>query len=174
MQKYIQIGYTKKTYGVDGILKMHIELPYEATAYEAGHFYLEINGRYLPYFIEGIELGGDALIKFEEVNSKEVATSLTSKGIYVLEKDLILVNEDAITTNDSMQYAYLQGYILQDETVGEVGEILEVLEFPQQEMASVTYKEKEVLIPLSEGLINEIIKTEKKIIMSLPEGLLDL
>jgi len=174
MQKYIQIGYTKKTQGVGGILKMHIELPYEATAHEADHFYLDINGRYLPYFIEGLELGDDALIKFEEVDSKEKATSLTSKGIYMLEKDLVLVDENAISANSNLEYASLKGYTLHDEAVGEVGEIVEILEFPQQEMASIIYKEKEILIPINEGLISEILQAEKKIIMSLPEGLLDL
>ena len=58
--------------------------------------------------------------------------------------------EDDFTYND------LKGYVVSDETQGELGEILEVNEYPQQFVATVLYQEKEVLFPLNEDMIIEI------------------
>jgi 16S rRNA processing protein RimM len=44
---------------------------------------------------------------------------------------------------------------------------------PQQEMAFLDYRGREVLIPLNEQLIISIDETQKHILMDLPEGLLD-
>jgi len=63
---------------------------------------------------------------------------------------------------------------VQDKTHGVLGEIKEIIEYPQQEMAAIIIKEKEVLIPLNEQLILEIDEEKKLISMDLPEGLLNL
>lgn len=55
-----------------------------------------------------------------------------------------------------------------------MGEILEVKEYPQQFLATVNYKETEVLIPLNEAFILEIDMDKKVVKFDLPEGLLEL
>jgi len=63
---------------------------------------------------------------------------------------------------------------LVDENHGLIGIINEVTEMPQQEMAVLNYREKEILIPLHATLIEAIDTTNQKITVRLPEGLLDL
>lgn len=174
MEDYIQIGYTKKTQGFKGVLRMVIEAPYEEDAINAGAFFLEINGRYLPYFIDEMEIDKNSFVKFEEVDSKEAAVALTSKGIYLRKSDIKEIKTIAETPNGNLQYGYLKGYQLHDISLGVIGGILDVLEFPHQEMASVLYQEKEILIPINEQLIDSIDKDAKKVIFDLPEGILDL
>ncbi|WP_335321669.1 ribosome maturation factor RimM [Pedobacter terrae] len=71
-------------------------------------------------------------------------------------------------------YTDFKGYLAIDETLGELGEILEVNEYPQQFVATVIYKETEVLFPLNEDFILEIDDEEKILTLDLPEGLLDV
>ncbi|MNT82127.1 16S rRNA-processing protein RimM [compost metagenome] len=61
-----------------------------------------------------------------------------------------------------------------DEALGELGEILEVNEYPQQFVATVLYQETEILFPLNEDFIVEIDDEEKILTLDLPEGLLDV
>lgn len=64
--------------------------------------------------------------------------------------------------------------LLVDQNAGEIGHITEVLEMPQQEMAAVQYQGREVLIPLNEQFIIEVDHATQKVLMDLPEGLLNL
>ena len=45
---------------------------------------------------------------------------------------------------------------------------------PQQEMFAITYKKRELLIPVSKDYIVKIDHDKKEILMDLPDGLLDL
>jgi 16S rRNA processing protein RimM len=74
---------------------------------------------------------------------------------------------------EGLEYEHLAGYTLVDETLGAIGVIDEVLEMPQQEMAFLKYKNREVLVPLNEQLIRSIDEAKRQVIMDLPDGLLD-
>jgi len=71
-------------------------------------------------------------------------------------------------------YTDLKGFTAIDETLGELGEIIEVNEYPQQFIATVLYKGTEILFPLNEDFIIEIDDEEKILTLGLPEGLLDI
>ncbi|MFS2190433.1 PRC-barrel domain-containing protein, partial [Mucilaginibacter sp. Mucisp84] len=68
----------------------------------------------------------------------------------------------------------VEGFIAIDETHGELGEILSVQEYPQQLIATVQYKNKEVLFPLNLEIIKGIDVEGGEIYIDLPEGLLDI
>ncbi|MNR60372.1 Ribosome maturation factor RimM [compost metagenome] len=55
-----------------------------------------------------------------------------------------------------------------------MGEIIEVNEYPQQFVATVLYKETEIMFPLNEDMIIEIDEEEETLLVDLPEGLLDI
>jgi len=170
MSDYIQIGYTKKTHGVKGALRLLIYDAYEDDALNNDCFFLEINNRYVPYFVQSVDKD-KWLVQFEDVASKEVATALTSKGIFLQASDVV----EKESNNDSdLEAAFLKGYELHDINLGRVGEIVDILEFPQQEMALLVIDEKEIFIPINEHLIHQILEEEQKIIFDLPEGILDL
>ena len=68
----------------------------------------------------------------------------------------------------------VEGFIAIDETHGELGEIISVQEYPQQLIATVQYKNKEVLFPLNLEIIKGIDVEGGEIYIDLPEGLLDI
>jgi hypothetical protein len=57
---------------------------------------------------------------------------------------------------------------------GEIAMIEEVASFPQQEMAYVMYQDRTILIPLNDEFILDVDKENKKVTMSLPNGILSL
>nr|MCE2704432.1 16S rRNA processing protein RimM [Terrimonas sp.] len=56
----------------------------------------------------------------------------------------------------------------------EIGLITEVIEQPQQLVCKVFIQEQEVLIPLHEDTLLSIDHAAKKVIVQLPDGLLDI
>jgi 16S rRNA processing protein RimM len=55
-----------------------------------------------------------------------------------------------------------------------LGEVIEVIEQPHQLLCVVLIDNKEVLIPVHEEFLKKLDKKNKKIYVSLPDGLLDI
>lgn len=170
--EYLKIGKIKKPHGLNGELKAMIDERFfeDVNAVEA--FFVELGSGKAPYFIESLRGGNPLLLKFEDIDNKEDAALFTNKTIYLREEDVTL-SEEAI--NDTgLEFSHLVGFVLEVEELGQVGEILRVDEFPQQEMATVAYEGKELLVPLLEQWIVSVDKAQKIVVMDLPEGLLDI
>ncbi len=106
--------------------------------------------------------------EFEKFQNYEINLE-TSQHSY---EDISL--SDEIIESEGLVYKFTEGFKVMDIHQGEIAEIEEVVEFPQQEMAYVTYNDKTILLPLHPNFIVEIDRENKIITMNLPEGLLDL
>ena len=61
-----------------------------------------------------------------------------------------------------------------DKNHGELGEIIEVHEYPQQYIATVPYRFREVMFPLNDEIIQSIDEEQKILYIRLPDGLLEV
>jgi len=175
MDTYQSIGFTKKTYGVKGELKLNIADKYLEDFAQADVLFLNLAGRKIPHFVEYINFENPFTIKFEDYNSKEAAIELTGVEIFMRVKDLLAEEEKVLeVVENGLQYEKYVGYQIKDKMVGTIGVIEEIVEYPQQEMAAIKIDEKEVLIPLNDQLILVVKEEEKIIEMDLPAGLLEL
>ncbi len=172
MEKYIQIGNVRKTHGVSGELKYTVDDEYWEDFLEADVLFVDVRGRKTPYFVEGIKTGSLPLMKFEDIDSREEAGIIANKALFMRSSDLEERTTEEVDVAD--MFDLLPGYLIVEAEAGEVGAIKEVLEFPQQIMAVVDYKEKEILIPLNDVFIQNIDQQKQVIGMKLPEGLLEL
>ncbi|MEM9821117.1 MAG: ribosome maturation factor RimM [Bacteroidota bacterium] len=170
MMDTVQIGYTKKAFGVKGELKLSVEDHFMGSLEEIEVLFLELGGRQVPYFVEWIRLEHNTFVKFEEVDSKETASRLSSKKLFVRKEDL---REDA-DWDEGLVFGKYKGYKIQDEQLGVIGQIARIEAFPQQEMAMVEYQGKEIMIPMHENLISRVDELLQILWMNLPEGILDL
>jgi len=76
---------------------------------------------------------------------------------------------------DDFRWTDLVGFLVIDEEHGELGDIIEVQEMPQQFIATVEMEDgKQLMFPLSEDLILGIDGDEEVLEVDLPEGLVDL
>ena len=173
MEEYVQIGHTQKPHGVEGELRIFVEEAYLEDFLHSNALFLEIGGQKIPYFIDYIRGANGDILKFEDIGSREEAQKLASKPVFLRADDLI-PDHDRENTSYAPQFEYLEGFEAEDETLGVLGPVLRVDEFPQQEMAVVGYRDREVLIPLHASLIISIDEAQRKIRFRLPEGLLDL
>ena len=174
-QVYVNIGHTKKAHGLTGELKFAIEEQYLEDFFKNERIFLSIKSSKIPYFIASVRGKGELIVLLEDVDNRSAAEALQSKEIFLREQDIIADQEREFEVpDDSLVYERLAGYTIMDKTLGEIGAIDEVLEMPQQEMAFLKFKGKEVLIPLNEQLILEVDEKNRLVHMDLPEGLLDV
>ncbi|MFN0012934.1 MAG: ribosome maturation factor RimM [Saprospiraceae bacterium] len=169
---YVQIGFTRKTHGVAGELKIVIEEPFEDLFLDADRVFLEVKGAKMPFLIKSVRGGGDLIVLFEDVANREEALSLQSRPVFLPESEI--PEEVILDQPDPREYGYLIGFVINDRTAGEIGTVQDVLELPQQEMAVVNWKGKEVLVPLNKAFVVSIDLKRKEVVTDLPEGLLSL
>ena len=173
MPEFIQIGYTQKTHGVEGELRIFLEEEFEEDFLNADALFLEANGSKIPFFIEYIRGANADIVKLEDIKSKEEAMQWTSKPVFLRESDLI-PETDRENTGYIAQFEHLEGFEAWDKEKGLLGTITRIDEYPHQEMAVIIYKGREALIPLQEPLLQSIDEAARVVRFQLPEGLLDL
>ncbi|RZK41600.1 MAG: 16S rRNA processing protein RimM [Pedobacter sp.] len=163
------VGYITKTKGLKG----EVQLFFEFEAYEdldLDVLFIEMNGKLVPFFVEAAKLypNSTGLFYFDDIDHIDKAQALVKKKVYLSLDKMPEKEEGDLTFED------LEGFVVTDETHGELGEIISVQEYPQQFVATVLYKEKEIMFPLNEDMIIEIDEEEKTILVDLPDGLLDI
>ncbi|HWW38345.1 ribosome maturation factor RimM [Pedobacter sp.] len=163
------IGYITKTKGLKGEVQLYFEYD-EPELLDLDVVFAEINGKMVPFFISSYKLqpNNTGNFFFDDVDHIDKAQPLLRKKIYI---PLSKVPE---REDEDFHYNDLKGYIVSDETQGELGEIIEVNEYPQQFVATISYQNKEVLFPLNEDMILEIDEERQTLLIDLPEGLLDI
>lgn len=163
------IGYITKTKGLKGEVQLYFEFEdYEALALDV--LFADMNGKMVPFFIEKHKLypNSTGLFYFEDIDHIDKAQALLKKKIY------LPLSKMPERGEDEFYYTDLKGFIAIDETLGELGEIIEVNEYPQQFVATVHYQHRDVLFPLNEDFIVEIDNEKNILHLDLPQGLLDI
>ncbi|HMQ46900.1 MAG TPA: ribosome maturation factor RimM [Saprospiraceae bacterium] len=169
---YIEIGKTGKAHGLDGELKLHVNPAFVNELIAADALFIQQNGGPVPYFIEElVELDQQLLVKLEEVDSKEAAVALSGKVVFLPKAQVQLTAKEAVEASDFFKVI---GFLLVDQDHGSVGTIDDIVEYPQQIMAIVQREDRELLIPLNPHFVQRIDVAQQRVLVNLPEGLLDL
>ncbi|TCD03088.1 ribosome maturation factor RimM [Pedobacter psychroterrae] len=169
LEEAFYIGYITKTKGLKGEVQLFFEYD-NPELLELDIVFADINGKMVPFFVSSYKLqsNGTGYFYFDDIDHIDKAQVLVKKKVYQPLSKMPDRSEEDFHYND------LKGFLVFDETHGELGEILEVNEYPQQFVATVSYKDIEILFPLNEDMILEIDEEEATILVDLPEGLLDI
>ena len=68
----------------------------------------------------------------------------------------------------------ISGFKVIDQEKGEIGEIDTVIDLTSNPLLRIEFNEKEILIPIFEGLVLKVDRENKILYISAPEGLIDL
>lgn len=163
------IGYITKTKGLKGEVQLYFEYD-EPGLLDLDVVFADINGKMVPFFVSVYKMqpNNTCNIYFDDIDHIDKAQPLLRKKIY------LPLTKMPDRSDDEFHYNDLKGFIVTDETIGELGEIIEINEYPQQFVATVTYQNKEIMFPLNEDMIIEIDEDEGTLLVDLPDGLLDI
>ena len=131
--------------------------------------FINVAGSVVPFFIESIGiLNNKANIKFQDQSDFEAAEGLVKKEMY------LPLSQLPPLAGNKFYYHEVKGYTLKDEKYGHVGIVKEVLEYPNQAVFQVLNEGREILIPISEEVIQKVNRTKKEIHVKAPEGLIEI
>lgn len=163
------LGYITKTRGLKGEVQVYFEFD-QYDELELDMVFLEFSGKVVPYFVSSAKLQANSTgyFQFEDVDHIDKAAKLLKRKVYLpLEKK-------PERDEDEFFYTDFKGYIASDQKIGELGEIIEVLEYPQQFIAVVSYQFRELMFPLNDDIIESFDEEEGTLLVKLPEGLVDI
>jgi len=160
-------GKIVKTHGVQGQVLVKLNIEAESVIKPIEVLFIETKSGNEPFFIQTINLQSDkAYILFEGIKDVNEAVKLKDSKLFI--------NDDLIDDDLAVDFEKLIGYLVVDEIVGELGQIVDIYETAGHDLLAVIYQEKEILIPFVDEIITDIDEEDKKIVVTLPNGLLDL
>lgn len=171
----IQIGKFNKTFGTEGFLRCKIEDAYLEEFLKARFIFVKLGGQPVPFFPERIEKNPELQVQLDELTNRESAQQLAGKAVFLRPEDF--KSQSTSSANPDLivqQYDRWKGFTIVDQELGEVASIEDFMELPQQILAVINYRDKEVLIPFTPEIILDIDESAKTLLMDLPSGLLDL
>ena len=165
-----ELGYIEKTIGLKGEVQVFLDVDIPDEYSELESVFVEINNKLVPFFIDYVQLKhkSKASIKFEDVNDFEQASSLKGLKLF-LPLDFLPKLGDK-----SFYYHEITDFLIKDKNLGELGRVASVFSGGAQDIIAMDYKGKEVLIPVSDALINKVDREKKVLELDLPNGLIDV
>ncbi len=163
------IGYISKTRGLKGELQIYFDFE-DYQELDLDLLFVELNGKLVPFFVAAAKIHENrtGYFFFEDIDHIDKAQALCKKKVY------LPLDKKPQRPEGEFYFTDLVGFVAIDEQLGTLGEIAQVMEYPQQYLASVNYNGTELLFPLNDEFIVEIDEQAKTLLLQLPEGLLDI
>jgi 16S rRNA processing protein RimM len=132
--------------------------------------FVEFNKNLVPFFIENSSLHKNDFLRvqFEDVNSEEEADRLLGCEIY------LPLNMLPKLEGNKFYFHEVIGFEIEDKRLGVFGVIQSINDTTAQPLFEVLNGEVEILIPMIDHFLVEIDRKNKKVVMDLPEGLVEM
>lgn len=169
LEDYFEIGYIIKPHGLKGAINIQFDVddPGQYTGMES--VVVKIDDNLIPFFISSLQINGNkGILSLEDVHTIEQANELKS-GTLLLPLELLPKLDD-----NQFYYHDVIGYFLVDQVHGKLGAIENIFAGGNQDLISMRFREKEVLIPVNNTIVGEANHDKKEVYVHLPDGLLDI
>jgi 16S rRNA processing protein RimM len=132
--------------------------------------FVECNKHLVPFFIETSSLHkNDFLrVRFEDVTTEEEAEALLGNDLYL---PLSMLPK---LSGNKFYFHEVIGFEVEDQRLGIVGKIQSINDSTAQPLFEVLKGDVEILIPMIDHFLVKIDRENKKVVMNLPEGLIEM
>lgn len=173
VEECFYLGYISKSIGTKGELALKLDVDSPSSYLNMKSVMVQAfptDSQLVPYFVNHLSLqnNGSLRCSFEDVNDQSASKSLIGKSIYLPLELLPKLNDQQFYFHEII------GYEVIDVQKGKLGKIEKVIEYSTSNLLSVLSGEKEILIPVSDEIIERIEKKDKQLFVRCPDGLIDL
>jgi 16S rRNA processing protein RimM len=165
-----QLGYIAKLHGFKGEVSLFLDVTNPEDYATLDALFIELNGQLTPFFVTTIKLKnkGFAAVKLEGVDDEVDARLLLRKSVYLPAEILPKLSGTRFYDHEVVDFEVV------DEVFGSVGKLVTVVDLAANPLLQIMNGEKEVLIPLIDGLVKSVDRKNKQLIIKAPEGLIEL
>lgn len=164
------LGKIVKKYSFKGELLVKLDTDNPSIYTKMESVFIDKNKSLIPFFIERSSLHKSELlrVKFEDIDSEEDANTLLKSELYLPLEFLPQL------TGNKFYYHEIFGFEAEDLSFGFIGIIKGVNDSTNQAILEIDRNGSEILIPLIDDFIKNVDREQKKIILEVPEGLIDI
>lgn len=164
------LGKIAKKFSFKGEVLIYLDTDEPELYQDMESVFVEFNKNLVPYFIENSSLHKNDFLRvqFEDVDSEEEADSLLGCDIYLPLSMLPKLE------GNQFYFHEVIGFEIEDKRVGVFGKIVSINDTTAQPLFEVVNGEVEILIPMIDQFLVKIDRENKKVIMDLPEGLIEM
>ena len=132
--------------------------------------FVEFNNNLVPFFIESSSLHKNDFLRvhFEDIDNEEEADNIFGCAIYL---PLSMLPK---LTGNKFYFHEVIGFEIEDKRIGVFGKIVSINDVSAQPLFEVLNGNVELLIPMIDHFLVEIDRKNKKVIMDLPKGLVEM
>ena len=132
--------------------------------------FVEFNKNLVPFFIENSSLHKNDFLRvqFEDVDSEEEADSILNCDVYL---PLSMLPK---LSGNKFYFHEVIGFEIEDKRLGIFGKIVSINDSSAQPLFEVINGNVEMLIPMIDQFLVKIDRENKKVVMDLPEGLVEM
>lgn len=167
---FLAVARIAKTRGIRGevLADLHTDFPARFHSLEKVWLSFEDQRRRIFVLEDCWEHKGRIVMKLQGVDSIPEAEPLIGAWVEIDAADAVPLPEGTYFDHD------LAGCLVTGTDGREIGTVREVLRIPGNNQLVVEGPSGEILIPAHEGICKEVLLEEKRIVVELPDGLLDL
>jgi 16S rRNA processing protein RimM len=167
---FFYFGKILSTHGNKGQLMVFLDVDEPAKYQNLESVYVDLDPERVPFFIESLEMRPKkkAVIRFEDVSTLGDAEPFSGRKLY------LPVSMLPKLTGNRFYHHEVTGFRVIDETHGEIGTVESILEMPTQSLFQIRFGKKEILIPVTDGIIIKVDRRNRLIRIKAPPGLISL
>ncbi len=164
------LGKVAKKFSFKGELLVYLDTDEPELYEDMESVFVEFNNNLVPFFIEQSSLHkNDFLrVKFEDVNTEAEAEDLLNCPIYL---PLTMLPK---LVGNKFYFHEVIGFDVEDKRLGVVGQIVSINDSTAQPLFEVLKGDVEILIPMIDLFLVKIDRDNRKVVMDLPEGLIEM
>ena len=165
------LGYVAKLHGFKGEVSLFLDVTNPDDYRGLDAVFIDLNDQQLtPFFVESLKLKhkGFAAVRFEGVEEEHIARKLLRKDVYLPAEILPKLSGKNFYDHEVV------GFTIVDSAFGEVGILQQVIDLKVNPLLQVINGEKEVLVPLIDGVVQKVDRLNKTLHITAPDGLIEL
>ena len=165
------LGHVAKLHGFKGEVSLFLDVSNPQDYQQLESVFIEIDGKLVPFFVEHVKIKnkGFITVKFQDVHTEADAKSLLKKSLYLPLELLRELDEKSFYDHEIL------GYEVIDSSSGNIGKVSDIMDLKSNPLLVITNKDnKEILIPIFEGLVQKVNRKTKSLFITAPGGLIDL
>ena len=167
---FYYLGKILKTFGNKGQVLVHLDVDDPGSYRNLESVFIDVYGERIPFSVMEIEMKerNNAVLSFSDVHTSEEAGEFTGKRMY-----LPLASLPPLT-GKKFYYHEVTGFKVTDIKAGDIGVVEAILDVHQQALFQIRFRDKEILIPVTDNIIQEVDRENRIITIEAPEGLIDI
>lgn len=174
-ENLIEVGFVQKAHGLKGELNVSVSDPVFDEVGKCPYLVCAVDGIFVPFFIEDYRWRSDSviLLKFEDIDSQEAAQPFCGQTLWFDRKCFTRKEAEAYDAAAEEEQGLI-GYHVMDETLGDLGEIVDINDQTANILFIIDHEGEELMVPAADELILGIDDEARIVRMDLPAGLVNM